>query len=62
MAPSGPSKGLVSGVEKVRARLLTSLHLNRLHPGDRVLSVRRLADITGMNRKTVHRAYKALAH
>jgi DNA-binding transcriptional regulator YhcF (GntR family) len=39
---------------------MTSLHLGRLRPGDRVLSVRRLADITGLNRKTVHRAYGAL--
>jgi len=40
---------------------MTSLHLGRLRPGDRVASVRRLADITGMNRKTVHRAYRVLA-
>jgi DNA-binding transcriptional regulator YhcF (GntR family) len=40
---------------------MTSLHLGRLRPGDRVASVRRLADITGLNRKTVHRAYAALA-
>jgi DNA-binding transcriptional regulator YhcF (GntR family) len=49
------------GTEKVREHLMTSLHLGRLRPGDRVASVRRLADITGLNRKTVHRAYAALA-
>jgi GntR family transcriptional regulator len=46
----------------VRARLLASLHVGRLGPGDRVPSVRRLADLTGLNRKTIHRAYKALAN
>ncbi len=49
------------GSEKVREHLMTSLHLGRLRPGDRVASVRRLADITGLNRKAVHRAYRALA-
>jgi GntR family transcriptional regulator len=64
MAPSTTTstKRLQSGTEQVRARLLTALHLGKLRPGDRVLSVRRLADMTGMNRKTVHRAYRALAH
>jgi GntR family transcriptional regulator len=62
MAPSTSTKRLQSGTEQVRARLLTALHLGKLRPGDRVLSVRRLADMTGMNRKTVHRAYRTLAH
>jgi DNA-binding transcriptional regulator YhcF (GntR family) len=31
-----------------------------LKPGDRVMSVRRLAGLTGLNRKTIHRAYQAL--
>ena len=48
------------GIDKVREHLMTSLHLGRLRPGDRVASVRRLAGITGLNRKTVHRAYVAL--
>ncbi len=48
------------GRERVRSHLLTALHLGRLRPGDRVLSVRRLASMTGLNRKTVHRAYRAL--
>jgi DNA-binding transcriptional regulator YhcF (GntR family) len=37
------------------------MHVGKLRPGDRVLSVRRLADLTGINHKTVHRAYSALA-
>ena len=60
MAPISLQKRPNVGVEKVRERLLTALHLGRLGPGDRVTSVRRLADMTGMNRKTVHRAYRAL--
>jgi DNA-binding transcriptional regulator YhcF (GntR family) len=60
MAPTVLGKRPVHGLEKVREHLLTSLHLGKLRPGDRVLSVRRLADMTGMNRKTVHRAYRVL--
>jgi DNA-binding transcriptional regulator YhcF (GntR family) len=40
---------------------LTALHFGQLTPGDQVPSVRRLADLTGLNRKTVHRAYGRLA-
>jgi DNA-binding transcriptional regulator YhcF (GntR family) len=40
---------------------LTALHFGHLTPGDQVPSVRRLADLTGLNRKTVHRAYGRLA-
>jgi len=47
--------------ERVREHLLVSLHLGRLRPGDRVPSVRRFAVMSGLNRKTVHRAYRALA-
>lgn len=61
MAPSTSSKTVGNGLERVRAQLITSLHLGNLRPGDRVPSVRRLADLTGMNRKTVHRAYQTLA-
>jgi len=61
MAPSTSSKTAGNGLERVRAQLITSLHLGNLRPGDRVPSVRRLADLTGMNRKTVHRAYQTLA-
>ena len=61
MAPSTSSKTAGNGLERVRAQLITSLHLGSLRPGDRVPSVRRLADLTGMNRKTVHRAYQTLA-
>jgi len=60
MAPTNASTRPGQGTEKVREHLMTSLHLGRLRPGDRVASVRRLADITGLNRKTVHRAYGAL--
>ncbi|MDH3628767.1 MAG: GntR family transcriptional regulator [Acidobacteriota bacterium] len=55
------SSDVDSGLERVRARLLSDLHEGRLQPGDRVPSVRRLADLTGMNRKTIHRAYTSLA-
>jgi DNA-binding transcriptional regulator YhcF (GntR family) len=61
MAPTTEVARVSQGTEKVRQHLMTSLHLGRLRPGDRVASVRRLADITGLNRKTVHRAYGALA-
>jgi DNA-binding transcriptional regulator YhcF (GntR family) len=61
MAPTTGITRASQGTEKVREHLMTSLHLGRLRPGDRVASVRRLADITGLNRKTVHRAYGALA-
>src|SRR4029453_19473510 len=61
MAPSTSSKTAGNGLERVRAQLITSRHLGNLRPGDRVPSVRRLADLTGMNRKTVHRAYQTLA-
>jgi hypothetical protein len=50
-----------SGLERVRHELLTALHFGKLNPGDRAPSVRRLADMTGMNRKTIHRAYTRLA-
>lgn len=49
------------GTEKVRHELLLALHVGRLSPGGRAPSVRRLASKTGMNRKTVHRAYTRLA-
>ncbi len=58
---SSPAKGSRDNVERVRAQLVAAMHLGRLRPGDRVPSVRRLADLTGMDRKTVHRAYVRLA-
>jgi len=61
MAPTNAGTRPGQGTEKVREHLMTSLHLGRLRPGDRVASVRRLADITGLNRQTIHRAYNALA-
>ena len=60
MIPVNAGTRTGQGIDKVREHLMTSLHLGRLRPGDRVASVRRLADITGLNRKTVHRAYGAL--
>ena len=60
MAPTAQGHAS-NGMEQVRARLLTSLHVGRLQPGDRVPSVRRLADLTGFNPKTVHRAVTILA-
>lgn len=56
-----PGVRAFTGIERVRHELLTALHFGKLKPGDRVPSVRRLADQTGMNRKTVHRAYRRLA-
>ena len=50
-----------NGLEQVRAKLLTSLHVGRLSPGDRVPSVRMLAGMTGLSRRTVHRAFLTLA-
>lgn len=62
MINSAASNFSNSGLERVRARLLSDLHAGRLRPGDRVPSVRRLADMTGMNRKTIHRAYTSLVY
>ncbi len=59
MAPIHSARGV--GVERVRARILDLLHFGKLEPGDRAPSLRRLADQTGVNRKTVHRAYCQLA-
>ena len=61
MAPHPLTVKHRNGIERVRSRILTALHVGKLGPGDRIPSVRRLADMTGMNRKTVHRAYTALA-
>jgi DNA-binding transcriptional regulator YhcF (GntR family) len=61
MAPSATAKPVEAGADRVRARLLTALHLGRLQPGDRVPSVRRFAHVTGVNPKAVHRAYRILA-
>jgi DNA-binding transcriptional regulator YhcF (GntR family) len=61
MAPGTAIAHGIVGTEVVRARLLTSLHVGRLEPGDRVPSVRRLAELTGLNRKTIHKAYTTLA-
>ena len=61
MAPTNLAEVPTDRAATVRARLLTALHVGRLRPGDRVPSVRRLAGLTGVNHKTVHRAYTELA-
>ncbi len=48
-------------LDVVRDRLLTATHLARLCPGRRVPSVRRMAQLTGLDRRAVHRAYRKLA-
>lgn len=53
--PGGPDS-----TARVRGYLVAALHSGRLKPGDRVLSVRRLADTLRLDRKTVHRAYRKL--
>ena len=50
------------GLARVRTHVLTAMHLGRLKPGDRVPLVRRMAVLTGLNRKTVHRAFLKLVH
>lgn len=61
MAATANPRAAQSGLERVRHELLIALQFGRLSPGDRAPSVRRLADLTGMNRKTIHRAYTRLA-
>lgn len=61
MGPRIGTRESAGGVEKVRARLLTGLHLGQYKPGERAPSIRRMADLTRLNRKTVHRAYGRLA-
>ncbi len=61
MGPRITPRESASAVEQVRARLLTALHLGQHKPGDRAPSIRRMATLTGLNRKTVHRAYRQLA-
>ncbi len=60
MAPTNLATARADGVGRVRARLLTALHVGKLRPGDRVPSVRSLSRLTGINHKTVHRAYTVL--
>lgn len=61
MGPRKPSLAESSGTARVREHLLTGLYIARLQPGERVPSVRRMAQLTGLDRKTVHRAYLRLA-
>ncbi len=51
----------LGGFERIKDFLLTAAHLGRLRPGKRVPSVRRMAQLTRLDRKTVHRAYVRLA-
>jgi len=52
---------LANGLEQVRGRLLTGLHVGQYKPGERAPSIRRMAALTHLNQKTVHRAYRNLA-
>lgn len=61
MAPSNIAPHQEGPADTVRSRLLSALHVGRLRPGQRVMSVRRLAHMIGVNRKAVHRAYTELA-
>lgn len=61
MDPRNLWRESASGVEQVRARLLTALHLGQHKPGDRAPSIRRMAVLAGLNHKTVHRAYVQFA-
>lgn len=60
MAPTLAIRYGFSALTLVKDHILTAMHVGRLQPGDRVLSVRRFSDMTGLNRKTVHRAYRVL--
>lgn len=61
MAPDPHQERCRSPLSLVRERLLISLHLGQKSPGERVPSVRAMARLTGLGRKTVHRAYEQLA-
>ena len=51
------STGLVT---RLRDRIVSGLHLGRLHSGDRLPSIREVAAERGVNDRTVARAYRAL--
>ena len=61
MGPRIKSSPLANGLEQVRGRLLTGLHVGHYKPGDRAPSIRRMAALTHLNQKTIHRAYRHLA-
>jgi len=61
MAPNTVKSVRDDPAERVRDRVLTALHVGRLRSGDRVPSIRRQARLVGVNTKTVHRTYAALA-
>ena len=62
MGPRANASVFGSGLERVRARLLTALHLGQAKPGSRAPSIRRMAALTQLDPKTIHRAYRSLAH
>src|SRR5262245_3588278 len=61
MGPWAKASLFGSGLERVRARLLTALHLGQAKPGSRAPSIRRMAAQTHLDPKTIHRAYRRLA-
>ncbi len=60
MCRAAQTPGLDRSLDIVRDRLLTATHLARLSPGRRGPSVRRMAQLTGLDRRAVHRAYRKL--
>jgi DNA-binding transcriptional regulator YhcF (GntR family) len=61
MGPRLKPQEMPGAVDQVRTRLLTGLHFGHYRPGDRAPSIRRMAALTHLNHKTVHRAYRLLA-
>ncbi len=61
MGPRIESLPFANSLEQVRGRLLMGLHVGQYQPGDRAPSIRRMAALTQLNQKTVHRAYRHLA-
>lgn len=47
-------------ITRLRDRIVSGLHLGRLHSGDRLPSIREVVAETGVNDRTVARAYRAL--
>ena len=47
-------------IGRLRDRIVSGLHLGRLHAGDRLPSIREVAQETGVNDRTVARTYRAL--
>lgn len=62
MGPRIKLSTLTNGLEQVRGRLLAGLHVGQYKPGERAPSIRRMATLTDLNQKTIHRAYRKLAN